>query len=101
MGDGRYGRKTWLILIIVWATIELIALFSKGRHLSFSEWCREITGQYPTHRDRKIRAGLLTGLLVWFYGHIVFGWGPSLTEDNHLTWRGINYDAVLKDVARD
>lgn len=88
--EGRpNGHKTWTIFLGVGLVIEVYALASRGKHMSLSEFTRDRLGQHPRRSDKSIWAIVLTAVLTWFLGHIVAGWGPSLTEDHHLTWRSI------------
>jgi hypothetical protein len=85
------SRRVWLLWhLALWtsfAWLEYRAI-KKRRWPTQSDWLRLTLGVgVATRRDRHFLAVAFTGLLLWFFGHILLGWGPYVGEDQKITFR--------------
>lgn len=75
----RSSERQWAAFVGAWVALEGHALWHRHKHedyFTFSKWTRHLVGIEPRHNRRYVTTPLFAGLLVWFFGHIVWKWKP-------------------------
>lgn len=80
--------KIWTGLLTAGAVVEVVALSQRNpirKSGTFSTYCRTLCGTQPDQPHwRRYPLGLtLAALEVWWFGHLLFRWGPNLDWWSH------------------